>query len=145
MNAVDPWGLNADVIRWAPPLILTFPEATPAILFCAGVCAMANSDGDGLIDGKDWDEFGPKDETCKEEPPESDKCKRLAKKIANLRKEVYEKRIPDLENNPGNLPERIGPGEKLRDTVRGHRKLLNRQWRRLNELEDRYAKECGNK
>jgi len=74
--------------------------------------------------------------------PNSEKCRRLSEKIENLRKEIYEKRIPDLQNNPGNLPERIGPGEKLRDTVRGHHKLLNRQWRRLRELENRYDKEC---
>jgi RHS repeat-associated protein len=74
---------------------------------------------------------------------ESEKCKNLRKKLENLRTEVYDKRIPDLEANPGNLPQRIGPGEKLRDTVRGHEKLLNRQWRRLNELENEYFKECG--
>ncbi|MCH2074358.1 MAG: hypothetical protein MK130_05805 [Puniceicoccaceae bacterium] len=76
---------------------------------------------------------------------ESDKCKRLKRKIENLRREIYDKRIPDLENNPGDLPEYIGPGEKLRDTVRGHRKLLDRQLRRLRELEARYEKECRNK
>lgn len=40
------------------------------------------------------------------------------------------------------IPYRIGPSEKLRDTVRGHEKLLNRQWGRLNELEDNYDREC---
>lgn len=74
---------------------------------------------------------------------ESDKCRNLRKKVENLRKEVFDKRIPGLAANRGNLPMRIGPGEALRDTVRGHEKLLNRQWRRLNELEDQYVKECG--
>ncbi len=74
--------------------------------------------------------------------PDSDKCKRLAQKIENLENEIFDKRIPDLESNPGNLPERIGPGERLRDTVRGHRKLLDRQIRRLKELQDRYDREC---
>jgi hypothetical protein len=74
---------------------------------------------------------------------ESDKCRNLRKKVENLRKEVFDKRIPDLDANPGQLPRRIGPGEALRDTIRGHEKLLNRQWRRLNELEDEYVKECG--
>ncbi|PTU28294.1 RHS repeat domain-containing protein, partial [Stenotrophobium rhamnosiphilum] len=77
--------------------------------------------------------------------PFNPKCMALAAKIVNLKKDIYDKRIPDLEENPGNLPERIGPGEKLRDTVRGHRKLLNRQLRRLRELEDRYQKECSSK
>ena len=76
---------------------------------------------------------------------ENDKCKRLRQKIENLRKEIYGKRFPDLASNPGNLPEYIGPGEKLRDTVRGHKKLLDRQLRRLRELEDRYARECMGK
>jgi hypothetical protein len=75
--------------------------------------------------------------------PNSPRCMALARKIQNLRDEVFGKRIPDLEGNPGNLPERIGPGENLRDTVRGHRKLLDRQWRRLNELQDQYARECA--
>ncbi len=73
---------------------------------------------------------------------ESDKCRSLRQKIENIKNEIYNKRYPDLENNPGNLPERIGPGERLRDTVRGHKKLLNRQLRRLRELEKRYDEEC---
>lgn len=76
---------------------------------------------------------------------ESQHCRNLRETIENLRKEVYGKRIPDLASNssrPNPLPYRIGPGEKLRDTVRGHEKLLNRQWRRLNELEDQYDREC---
>ena len=79
-------------------------------------------------------------EQCKDD--ESDKCKNLREKINNLRNEIFGKRIPDLANNPSDLPEYIGPGEKLRDTVRGHRKLLDRQLRRLRELEDQYALEC---
>jgi RHS repeat-associated protein len=74
---------------------------------------------------------------------ESEKCRQLRKKIDNLKKEVFDKRIPDLEANPQQLPQRIGPGEKLSETIRGHEKLLNRQWKRLNELEDKYFKECG--
>ena len=76
---------------------------------------------------------------------ESDKCRRLKEKIENLRKEIYDKRIPDLDNNPGELPEYIGPGERLRETVRGHRKLLDRQLRNLRRLEDRYDRECRKK
>jgi RHS repeat-associated protein len=74
---------------------------------------------------------------------ESQRCRNLREKAENLRKEIYEKRIPDLAANPGNLPYRIGPGEALRDTIRGHEKLLNRQLRRLKEVEDQYAEECG--
>jgi RHS repeat-associated protein len=74
---------------------------------------------------------------------ESDKCRRLREKVENLRTEVFDKRIPDLAANPLGLPRRIGPGETLASTIRGHEKLLNRQWRRFNELQDKYIDECG--
>ena len=77
--------------------------------------------------------------------PFSQRCVSLANKIENVRKEIYDKRIPDLENNPGNLPERIGPGELLRDTVRGHRILLDIQLYRYRSLQDQYDKECAPK
>ena len=76
------------------------------------------------------------------EPP-SPKCLVLADKISNLKKEIYEKRIPDLQANPSNLPERIGPGEQLRQTVRGHRTLLHDRLRRLKQLEERFDRECS--
>jgi len=63
-------------------------------------------------------------------------------KIQNTRDEIHNKRYPDLQSNPNNLPYRIGPGEKLRDTVRGHEKLLNQRLNQLKKLEDKYAKEC---
>lgn len=72
-----------------------------------------------------------------------ERCRRLAEKIENLKKEVYEKRYPDLMENPGNLPQYIGPGEKLRYTVRGYEKLLNRQLRRLEELQKKFEDECN--
>ena len=74
---------------------------------------------------------------------ESDKCRRLREKVESLRTEVFDKRIPDLAANPLGLPRRIGPGETLASTIRGHEKLLNRQWRRFNELQDKYIDECG--
>jgi RHS repeat-associated protein len=78
-------------------------------------------------------------------PEENEKCRRLREKIEKIRNEVWDKRIPDLASNGSRanpLPYRIAPGEALRDTVRGHEKLLNRQWRRLNELEEQYRREC---
>jgi RHS repeat-associated protein len=76
------------------------------------------------------------------DPNNSQKCKNLKKRINNLNDEIYNKRYPDLKANPGNLPQRIGPGEALRDTIRGHETLLNRQLRRVKELEEQYDKEC---
>ncbi len=80
-----------------------------------------------------WPPGAPKD-------PFDDKCTRLGEKIQNTRDEIYNKRIPDLQNNPGELRYRIGPGESLKDTVRGHEKLLNRRLNELRKLEDKYAK-----
>ncbi|MFS2032753.1 RHS repeat-associated core domain-containing protein [Polaromonas sp. CT11-55] len=76
------------------------------------------------------------------DPKKDQKCKNLQKRIKNLQDEVYNKRYPDLQANPQNLPQRIGPGEALKDTVRGHEKLLNRQLRRLRELEEQHRDEC---
>ena len=135
VNLVDPEGLN--------PLVLPAYEAIKwggAALIAAMGAKAAKETADAIKDASSEECSDP----CKNDP-NTEKCRRLAEKIDNIRKEIYEKRIPDLENNHGNLPERIGPGENLRDTVRGHRKLLDRQWRRLMELEDRYDKECRKK
>jgi RHS repeat-associated protein len=73
VNFVDPWGLQTDVGTWTPiitiPVIVAPEIVIPGCILVAGVCAMSGTDGDGLIDGKDWDEFGPKDEECSEEDP----------------------------------------------------------------------------
>lgn len=119
---VDPQGLQA----------VSIPITTPA-------ASIARPSAGSLVDPL----VGPVNPNDPNNGGESDKCKSLRKKVENLRKEIYEKRIPDLATNPGNLPYRIGPGEHLRDTIRGHEKLLNRQMRRFNELEDRYINECG--
>lgn len=63
------------------------------------------------------------------------KCASIAARIENLKYEIYVKRIPALESNPNNLPWRIGPGEALRDTVRGHVKLLNAAYSKLAKAE----------
>ena len=59
------------------------------------------------------------------------KCASIAARIENLKYEIYLKRIPALESNPNYLPWRIAPGEALRDTVRGHVKLLNAVYSKL--------------
>jgi len=74
--------------------------------------------------------------------PANEYCQSLLRRIENTRDEIYNKRYPDLESNPLELPERIGPGEKLCETVRGHEKLLNRRLRELRKLEDEYDKKC---
>ncbi|WP_163836819.1 RHS repeat protein [Spartinivicinus ruber] len=69
-------------------------------------------------------------------------CRGLRQKIRNLEDDLYNKRWPDLQNNPQNLPERIGPGEKLSQTVRGHRTLINHNYTLLRKYEQRYHEEC---
>ena len=123
LSYVDPFGLQI-ALPWVAPLASSI--ARPGV--------------GTLIDPMVTPYVNPNDPN---DGGESDKCRRLREKISNLKKEVFDKRIPDLDANPQNLPQRIGPGEKLSETVRGHEKLLNRQWRRLNELEEQYVKECG--
>ena len=67
------------------------------------------------------------------------KCASIAARIENLKYEIYVKRIPALESNPNNLPWRIGPGEALRDTVRGHVKLLNAAYSKLAKAEKEWV------
>ncbi|WP_260654052.1 RHS repeat-associated core domain-containing protein, partial [Xanthomonas graminis] len=74
--------------------------------------------------------------------PSGEYCQSLARRIENTKKEIYEKRYPDLGKDPNPLPWRIGPGEKLKETIRGHEKLLNRRLRELRQLEDEYDQKC---
>jgi RHS repeat-associated protein len=74
--------------------------------------------------------------------PDGEFCKSLERRIENSKKEIFDKRYPDLATNPGGLPRRIGPGENLEDTVRGHEKLLNRRLRETRKLEDEYDQLC---
>ncbi|WP_235872700.1 RHS repeat-associated core domain-containing protein [Pseudoxanthomonas winnipegensis] len=75
--------------------------------------------------------------------PFGEYCQSLIRRIQNTKDEIYNKRIPALAKDPNPLPRRIGPGERLRDTIRGHEKLLNRRLRDLKDLEDEYDRECG--
>ena len=123
VGAIDPLGLSGLVLPWVEPIIIRPVPMAPAdpILPIPGI--------EPFPGGTPKDPFG-------------EYCRSLARKIANTRDEIYNKRYPDLTNNPGGLPHRIGPGEKLRDTVRGHEKLLNRRLRELRNLENEYSENC---
>jgi RHS repeat-associated protein len=43
----------------------------------------------------------------------------------------------------GGLPERVGPGESLRETMRGHRKLINKADTNLRFWEKQYDQDCN--
>ena len=68
-------------------------------------------------------------------------CKALERKINNIRKQLND-RYNDLDNDKLNLPERIGPGESLYQTRRGHRTIINQLQRSLKRAEDRYIEDC---
>lgn len=68
-------------------------------------------------------------------------CQTLLKKINNIENDL-EERWDEYDRNPGNLPERIGPGEKLSETRRGHITLINKESTRLDYWYNRYNEEC---
>ncbi|MEM7171868.1 MAG: RHS repeat-associated core domain-containing protein [Pseudomonadota bacterium] len=74
------------------------------------------------------------------EDPNSDECKALAKKIQNLRSKILQREAA-IRANPQKLPER-SKGGKLRDSIQGHRKLINKDWNQLRKLEKLYEKKC---
>jgi RHS repeat-associated protein len=74
--------------------------------------------------------------------PNSDYCKALRKTIANLQKEVLD-RWNEYDEDRLNLPERIGPGEQLRSTRRGHRTLITKYDFALRDAQRRYDRDCG--
>lgn len=69
-------------------------------------------------------------------------CQAIKTKIDNINKDLDE-RWDELSRNPGELPERIGPGEALSETIRGHRTLINKESSRLDYWQNRYDDECG--
>ena len=96
-------------------------------------------------DSNDRASEGDTPKKCDNDNNNNNKCKRLRQRAENLRKEIYNKRIPDLGNNPNGLPEYIGPGERLSETVRGHQTLLTIKLKQLKKLEEQIARECRGK
>ena len=86
-----------------------------------------NQDPIGLLGGENLYQFAPNVQGWVDILGlyNAQKCASIAARIENLKYAIYVKRIHALESNPNNLPWRIAPGEALRDTVRGHVKLLN--------------------
>jgi|GEM_PF-4218038 len=74
--------------------------------------------------------------------PNSMYCQNLKTKMDNIRASL-DKRWQELEADALKLPQYIGPGEKLYQTRRGHQKIINKEDRRLRDLENQYDDECG--
>jgi hypothetical protein len=72
--------------------------------------------------------------------PNSQECKDLAQKIANLRRDILE-RENRIDVNPGELPE-IAPGPR-KNSIQGHREILEDYRKNLDEKEKLYQDKCG--
>ncbi|MPT51113.1 RHS repeat-associated core domain-containing protein, partial [Delftia sp.] len=68
-------------------------------------------------------------------------CSALRRKMQNLQNDLDD-RWSDLAADRLNLPERIGPGESLSQTKRGHRTMINEREGNLRKFEKRYMDEC---
>jgi len=123
----DPLGLYAVVL---PPIVLPRPIVVPRPI------PYQSTPFDQAAPGVLPDVYRYND-------PNSQFCRALAQKIENLRKEIFDKRIPDLDKKPNPLPWRIGPGEKLRDTIRGHNILLTIRLLQLKNAENEYTEKCS--
>ena len=100
-----------------------------------------NQDPIGLLGGENLYQFAPNVQGWVDifGLYNAQKYASIAARIENLKYEIYVKRIHALESNPNNLPCRIGPGEALRDTVRGHVELLNAAYSKLAKAEKEWV------
>ena len=68
-------------------------------------------------------------------------CQEILKKIKNIEQQLSERYV-ELAADKHKLPNRIGPGEKLRSTIRGHQTLINQQHSLLNKWQTRLNNDC---
>jgi RHS repeat-associated protein len=73
--------------------------------------------------------------------PDSEYCKAVETRMDNLQRDL-KKRLDEYDQDAGGLPERIGPGESLYQTRRGHRTLINKYDRYLRDAEKDYDDNC---
>ncbi|UGS42590.1 hypothetical protein G163CM_33310 [Pseudocitrobacter corydidari] len=74
----------------------------------------------------------------------AEKCASIERRIENLQKEIWDKRYPDLKNDPRGLPYKAWPGSALRDTVQGHEILITIALRNLdNAWKEWHDNGCG--
>jgi len=126
-------GLHYNWTKYYNPKTGKYITADP-IGIAGGMNLYAYVGGDP-INGYDLERLTKRD-------PNSQYCKSLAQRIRNLESEL-EKRYREYEEDPLNLPERIGPGEGLHETRRGHRTKINETDSRLRKNLQQYMDECG--
>lgn len=68
-------------------------------------------------------------------------CKALRNKIKNFQEQLDE-RWKELGLNRKGLLERVGPGEALADSMRGHRTLINIRDSEMRKWEKKYSDDC---
>jgi RHS repeat-associated protein len=129
-NGLNP-GTGCIAGAWAGPAGCGIGAAVgTAIMGGAVLAAMFSTPGDTSSDSNSDAQSCPI-------PPddENQRCKSLRRRAANLRREIYEKRIPGLDANQNILPIRVSPNESLSESVRGHITLLNTKFSQLRKVE----------
>ena len=74
--------------------------------------------------------------------PNGQGCLNIKKRIDNLKKEI-QRQIDNLAANPRGLPEACPPGGSYKDSVQGHRELLDKYRKDLKNAEEEYDNRCA--
>jgi RHS repeat-associated protein len=73
--------------------------------------------------------------------PNGEECKKLAEKIANIRRDIDEAKY-NIDNNPSGLPETV-PFGSPRHSIQGHRDLLKGFEENMARRLEEYRNKCG--
>ncbi|WP_211212170.1 RHS repeat-associated core domain-containing protein [Kiloniella laminariae] len=85
--------------------------------------------------------FDP-DGLARQRDPNGQECIDLAGEITEGAREIRDKQ-KEYDEDAGELPERIGPGERRAETRRGHRSIINELITINKKKQKRYTEECG--
>lgn len=125
LSYVDYYDLSGTIVL-PRPLVVPRPRPFPAEPF----------DPASPIPDAGFDQF----DSLWPNPNQNRECWSLLRKMDNIKRDIAKREREILENT--DLSEYIGPGERLRDTVRGHRKIVRKLENRLRELEKKYDEKC---
>ncbi len=132
LGYVDYYGLSSTIVL-PRPIVVPRPFPVPAESVDP-VLPIPKSDS--VV--PTWDDFA---RNMWPDPKQRQRCESLLRRIHNLQRKLDE-RWKKLESNPRELAERVSPTERLRESVRGHRKLINKDEQELRKREREYDKEC---